>query len=124
MKTDLTTSIITALIGTVAAYFACTLFIPSIDKVEFQILDPASGINYNLTEPNAEIFNYRAVNPTVEVIINGDCTDGDCDNNSTDDNEITPNVENEEESEEETEEEEEPVEEPETDGDNTNGTTD
>ena len=26
MKTDLTTSIITALIGTVAAYFACTLY--------------------------------------------------------------------------------------------------
>jgi hypothetical protein len=111
MKTDLTTSIITALIGTVAAYFACTLFIPPISKVEFQILDPASGINYNLTEPNAEVFNYRAVNPTVEVIINGDCTDGDCDSNS---------VENEE----ETEEEEEPVEEPESEGENTNGTTD
>ncbi len=111
MKTDLTTSIITALIGTVAAYFACTLFIPPISKVEFQILDPASGINYNLTEPNAEVFNYRAVNPTVEVIINGDCTDGDGDSNS---------VENEE----ETEEEEEPVEEPESEGENTNGTTD
>ena len=120
MKTDLTTSIITALIGTVAAYFACTLFIPPISKVEFQILDPASGINYNLTEPNAEVFNYRAVNPTVEVIINGDCTNGDCDNNSTDNNEITPNVENEE----KTEEEEEPVEEPESEGENTNGTTD
>jgi hypothetical protein len=74
MKTDLTTSILAAVIGIVVAYFVCNMFIPGIDDVSIKTL--GNNLNYSLTEPNPEIFNYRAVNPTVEVYV-GQCKEYD-----------------------------------------------
>lgn len=78
MKTDLATSIIAAIVGTVAAYFLCNLFTPAIENYSVKVL--SSEASYNLLDPNNEVFNFRAVNPTVEVYV-GQCEDGDCSNN-------------------------------------------
>lgn len=90
MKTDLATSIIAAIIGTVAAYFICNLVLPQAEDISFKTLDSTSA-NYTLAQPDPEIFNYRAINPTVEVYV-GQCTKyndyGECIDNIeyTDDN--------------------------------------
>ena len=81
MKTDLATSILAAIIGVVAAYFLCNLILPGIDRVTFKTL--GESFTYKLVEPNVELFNYRALNPTVEVYVgkcqsyneNGECID-------------------------------------------------
>ena len=79
MKTDLATSIIAAILGVVAAYFICNMILPSIPDFEFPTLN--SDVTYTLDEPNPEIFNYRAINPTVEVYV-GQCAEyneyGEC----------------------------------------------
>lgn len=101
MKTDLVTSIVAAIVGTVAAYFICNFIVPKIESFSYTTLD--STLNYDLDEPNIEVFNYRAVNPTVEVYV-GNCTGNDCEtaiiiddetDNTTEDNstEETPEQE-------------------------------
>lgn len=114
MKTDLATSIIAAIVGTVAAYFVCNLMVPKIESVTLPAL--SSDTDYSLTEPNIEVFNYRAVNPTVEVYV-GNCTGDNCETAVIIDDETEEEPE-EENTEEETEEEPGENEEPE------NGTTD
>lgn len=74
MKTDLATSIVAAIVGVVAAYFVCGLFLPSIDDVTIKTLN--SNTSYEVTQPNSEIFNFRAINPTVEVYV-GQCAEYD-----------------------------------------------
>ena len=75
MKNDLITSVGAAIFGTLIAFFVCNMFLPKIEDFSFKVLD--SKINYTLVDPDPEVFNYRSVNPTVEVIV-GSCTDGDC----------------------------------------------
>ena len=79
MKTDLTTSIIAAVLGAVVAFFVCNMFIPTIDDVTVKTL--GSSLTYTLANPSPEVFNYRAINPTVEVYV-GQCTEynenGEC----------------------------------------------
>ena len=79
MKKDLTTSIITAIITTVIAFLACNMLLPSIQDFSFKSID--DQLNYSLQDPNPEVFNYRAVNPTVEVYV-GQCAEynenGEC----------------------------------------------
>lgn len=71
MKTDLATSIGVAILGILISYFVCNLFIGPIEDVSFKTI--SSSVNVNLTEPDVEVFNYKALNPTVEVYV-GDCT--------------------------------------------------
>ncbi len=100
MKRDLATTIIAAVIGVVAAHFITNLFLPEISNFSVKTL---SGNNkYTLTAPNDDVFNYRAVNPTVEVYV-GQCAeynaDGVCIDDGTNsgaDEEDVENVENEE----------------------------
>ncbi|MDO4611891.1 MAG: hypothetical protein Q4B29_00280 [Candidatus Saccharibacteria bacterium] len=79
MKTDLATSILAAIVGTVLAYFIVNIFLPPIESFTFSTLSGTN--NYSLTEPDEDIFNFRALNPTVEVYV-GDCTNysetGEC----------------------------------------------
>ena len=75
MKVELTTSIIVAIIGVALAFFVTNLLMPGFDSVEFKTI---SGENtYSLTEPNPEIFNFRALNPTVEVYVGQETTSVD-----------------------------------------------
>jgi len=79
MKTDLATSIGAAIAGLVIAYFVTNLFIGPIEDVTYKTVN--STIDASVVDPNPEIFNYRALNPTVEVFI-GACTEyadnGEC----------------------------------------------
>lgn len=72
MKTDLATSIVVAIVGILVAYFVCNLFVGSID--DFTITSVSTKVNANLEEPSPEVFNYKALNPTVEVYV-GDSED-------------------------------------------------
>ena len=70
MKFDLTTSIVVGIIGTIAAFFVASLFVPEIESFSFKTL--TSNPSTTLTDPNPEVFNYRAINPTVEVYVGDD----------------------------------------------------
>ncbi len=79
MKTDLVTSIAAAAVGIIAAYFICNMVLPPLSDVTIKTLD--SGTTYTLTSPDPEVFNYRSINPTVEVYV-GQCAEynqyGEC----------------------------------------------
>lgn len=79
MKTDLATTIVTAVLGVVIAYFVTGFFIPAIQNITIQKVD--SSVTADLEEPNIEVFNYKSLNPTVEVYI-GQCKEynnaGEC----------------------------------------------
>lgn len=82
MKTDLVTAIGVAVLGVLVAYFGLSALFSSDGGYEytFRSID-ASSISNELEEPNPEIFNYKALNPTVEVYV-GNCTNyndaGEC----------------------------------------------
>lgn len=67
MKFDLTTSIIAAVIGVAVAFFVSNLLIPGLSPTQFKTI--SGSTSYGLTEPNSEVFNFRALNPTVEVYV-------------------------------------------------------
>ena len=79
MKKDLLTTIVAAVIGLIVAYALIGVFIPEIKSVSFKTL--SSNTTYNIVDPNPEVFNYRAINPTVEVYV-GQCKEynaaGEC----------------------------------------------
>ena len=92
MKQDLATSIFAAVVGALVAYFVCGMFLPSFDDMSVSITKLANEESFTLAEPDAEIFNYRSVNPTVEVWV-GDCKNlGD--NGTCNDEIITDNTNN------------------------------
>lgn len=92
MKNDLATAIGVAVLGAVIAYFVTNLFIGPIEAVEYKTVDTKTSSD--LVDPNVEVFNYRALNPTVEVYV-GDCDEydanGECiDNKVQDSSQETP----------------------------------
>lgn len=82
MKKDLVTLSLTAIVCAVIGYFISGMFLPSLEDVNIKTLE-ATG-DYSLSEPNVEVFNYKAINPTVEVYV-GDCTEYDENGNCLDD---------------------------------------
>ena len=134
------TSIFAAVVGALVAYFVCGMFLPSFDEMSVSISKLASEESFSLTEPDSEIFNYRSVNPTVEVWVgdcknigdNGACNDGIVtDNpqnnyqNNNQNNDQNENQNDEEENNEENGEEENNENQNENEnGENDNGTTD
>ena len=72
MKTDLATAISASILGVLIAYFVTGMFIGEITEVTIKTVD--GNVDVNITEPNPEIFNYRALNPTVEVYV-GSCAE-------------------------------------------------
>ena len=114
MKFDLYTSIGVAVVGIIVAFFVTNLFLPSLEDFKFTAIDDTSNANssnnYNyadLTEPSNEVFNYDALNPTVEVYVgecesydeNGNCleegTEEDSDSETSDTNAEVDDQENE-----------------------------
>ena len=67
MKNDLVTSIVVAIIGIVGAYLVCNIFSGEIEPVSVKTVDSSMGVD--VAQPNPEVFNYKAINPTVEVYI-------------------------------------------------------
>lgn len=74
MKTDLATSIGVAILGVLIAYFVCNFFIGPIESVSFKTIE--QDVDATLAEPNVNVFNYKALNPTVEVYV-GNCGERD-----------------------------------------------
>lgn len=80
MKNDLLTAIISAILGFVIAYLVCDMVIlQPIESVTIKKLETSTTAE--LESPDVEVFNYRALNPTVEVYV-GDCSEyneyGEC----------------------------------------------
>lgn len=75
-RSDVYSLILIAGIGTLAAFLACNAILgdPGEAKVEFKTVGEV--ITSELAEPNEEIFNSTAINPTIEVYV-GDCEDID-----------------------------------------------
>ena len=73
MKTDLATAIIAAIVGVVLSYFLVDgLLLKNPADV---VVKKVEDVTNNVDDPNPEVFNYRAVNPTVETYI--DCKNYD-----------------------------------------------
>ena len=79
MKTVLFSSIVAAIAGTLIGFFVTNLCISPIKDFTYTTID--TTVDTNLAEPDPEIFNYRALNPTVEVYV-GECDEynefGEC----------------------------------------------
>lgn len=79
MKKDLATVVIAAIIGFIGAYFVTNLIYPAMDSVQVRTIDET--IDSSVAMPSEDIFNFRAINPTVEVYV-GQCKEynsvGDC----------------------------------------------
>ena len=67
-------SIVIAIVGIAIAFILCDYLMPAIEPVSFKNVD--ANFSTDLVDPEPEIFNYRALNPTVEVYV-GDCTQFD-----------------------------------------------
>ncbi len=82
MKKDLLTTVLSAILGVVVSYIVVGIFIPELKSVSFKALN--SDTTYTIASPDPEVFNYRAINPTVEVYVgqceeysaSGECLDG------------------------------------------------
>lgn len=74
MKADIFTVIGAALVGILVAYFVTNNLILKAPTA-FSVKTLSSSVSSGLSEPSPEIFNYRALNPTVEVYI--DCSNYD-----------------------------------------------
>lgn len=81
MKKDIVTVCIAAIIGFVVAYFLTNLVYPTIDAVQVRTL--GETVTSSIVMPSEDVFNFRSINPTVEVYVgqckeynaNGDCID-------------------------------------------------
>ena len=77
MKTDLATAILSAIVGIALSYFLVNSFL--LKDPSAVVIKNIETVNASVDEPNPEIFNYRAINPTVETYI--DCTNYDLSGN-------------------------------------------
>ncbi len=70
-KAELATTIVAAIAGVIIAYFVTGLFIGEIESVSVKTVE--TEVTADLAEPDQNIFNYKSLNPTVEIYIgNGD----------------------------------------------------
>ena len=74
MKAELATAVGAAIAGVLIAFFVTNMFIGEIEDVEVKTVD--SIVSADLADPDPEVFNYKALNPTVEVYV-GDCAEYD-----------------------------------------------
>lgn len=74
---DIVSIIIVAVIGAVTATFSINSLLGDIDKKSVSFRVP-NQITTELTDPDPEVFNLEAINPTVEVYV-GNCKDDDHD---------------------------------------------
>lgn len=71
-KQEITTAVVIAVIGIIAAYFIFKMILPGVGGASFWNLSSTSSAD--LDYPNVNVFNYRAINPTIEVYVGNDQT--------------------------------------------------
>ena len=87
MKTDLATAIIAAIVGVIVSYLVVDGFL--LKNPADVVVKSVENVSSSVEEPNPEVFNYRAVNPTVETYI--DCTNYDLSGNCLEkENQVSP----------------------------------
>ncbi len=76
-QSDIFTVIIVATVGTIVAVVLCNMLLgnPNDKSVTFKTV---RIVEATLDDPDPEVFNIEAVNPTVEVFV-GECVDQDQD---------------------------------------------
>ncbi|MBP5512175.1 hypothetical protein J6X90_02200 [Candidatus Saccharibacteria bacterium] len=82
MKKDLISALLVAIVGVAVAYIVTGMFISEPEAVSYKTVD-SNSLSSDLPEPDDKVFNYLALNHTVEVYIggcgmydaNGDCID-------------------------------------------------
>ena len=75
-QSDIFTLILIAGIGTLGAFFACQAILGDPSKASVKFKTISMVISSELVEPDAEVFNSTAINPTIEVYVGG-CEDID-----------------------------------------------
>ena len=75
-RSDIYSLILIAGIGTLAAFLACNALLGDPNKASIEFTTVSTVLTSDLAEPNEEIFNGTAINPTIEVYV-GDCEDID-----------------------------------------------
>lgn len=81
MKNDLASAIVACIVGLIVAFFVTGFFKGEIEPFTIKTIEET--VDIDLAEPNPEVFNYRALNPTVEVFVglcieyneNGECVE-------------------------------------------------
>lgn len=85
MKTDLASSIGIAVVGVIVAYFISNILVGSFTTGDYTVKTIETEVKADIATPDPSVFNYRALNPTVEVYVgsckeydaNGQCIDND-----------------------------------------------
>ena len=72
MKSDLVTSVGIGVIGLIVGYIVAGMFVSEPKSVSFKTID-SSTLSADLPKPDEGVFNYLALDPTVEVYV-GSCT--------------------------------------------------
>lgn len=74
-KSDLATIVLIAGFTTIVAFVLANVFLgdPNEESVSVKYLDVVSS---ELDQPDQELFNAQAVNPTVEIVV-GSCSEGE-----------------------------------------------
>ena len=67
MKTDLATAVGVAVVGAVVAFLLCNLLVGDIEDVKYKTID--GSVTTTLAEPDENVFNYKALNPTVDAYV-------------------------------------------------------
>lgn len=75
-QSDIFTLILVAGVGTLASFFVCNALLGDPNEASTKFTRLTQVISAELTEPDPEIFNSTAINPTIEVYV-GDCEDID-----------------------------------------------
>lgn len=83
MKSHLVTTVLAFAAGAAVSFVAVNIILPAIEDFSIKTIDINSAAT--LSDPNIEVFNYRAINPTVEVYIGDDCEVHDGNGNCIDD---------------------------------------
>ena len=71
MKNELATAVIAALVGFGIAFVIVNLFFGPIEDVTVKTIK--GEVDTSIAEPDPEVFNPKALNPTVEVYVGDDC---------------------------------------------------
>ena len=74
-QSDIITAGMIAIVGVVVSILLCNMLLG--DPNEYSVsFSTVSEVSNSLDEPNTEVFNAQAINPTVEVYV-GQCEDWD-----------------------------------------------
>ncbi len=86
MKTDLASSIGLAFVGVIVAYFISNILVGSFTTGDYTVKTIETEVKADIATPDPSIFNYRALNPPVEVYV-GNCKEYDADGQCIDNDE-------------------------------------